>query len=78
MGVDDSVGSRLPKSVFGCDGPASVSLAAFSSIFRRLLARQTPLAFSRALASRLFVFWQLRVWQVYACGMENVRPQTHT
>jgi hypothetical protein len=53
-------------------------LAALSSVFRRFLAFQTSLALSRAPESLFFVFWQLRLWHVYACGSENVRPQTQT
>lgn len=64
-------------TVFKFDDEAA-SLAAFSSVFRRFLAFQTPLALSRAVESLFFVFWQLRLWYVYACGSENVRPQAQT
>lgn len=64
-------------TVFKFDGGAA-SLAAFSSVFRRFLAFQTSLALSRALESLFFVLWQLRLWNVYACGSENVRPHTQT
>jgi hypothetical protein len=64
-------------TVFKFDDEAA-SLAALSSVFRRFLAFQTSLALSSTLESFFFVFWQLRLWHVYACGSENVRPHMQT
>jgi hypothetical protein len=62
-GIGTGTGSVFGVSL-GCDdGPANVSesFVVFASNFRRLLACQTSLAFSRAPASLFFVFWQLRL-----------------
>jgi len=46
-----------------------------SSILQCLFAFLTSLAFSSAPESCFFVFRQLHLWHVYACGTENIQLQ---